>query len=76
VVPRPPRGESTNAVAAGDLSVRTASARRDELGDLGRSFDGMTTAVAKRPRGVYTGSVLLALDKLHAAMETLERRLG
>jgi diguanylate cyclase (GGDEF)-like protein/PAS domain S-box-containing protein len=39
--------EATTRVAQGDLTVRTAIARRDEFGDLSRRFDSMTEALAR-----------------------------
>jgi two-component system sensor histidine kinase BaeS len=40
--------EAAAAVAGGDLSQRSGlAARNDELGDLGRSFDGMATALER-----------------------------
>jgi len=39
---------TTQAVTAGDLTARTRISRRDEIGDLARSFDVMTEKVQKQ----------------------------
>ncbi len=40
--------EATNAIAAGQLQVRTRLARRDEFGVVGRHFDDMATGLEER----------------------------
>ncbi len=69
---------ATEAVAGGDLSIRTAARTRDELGDLGRSFDGMTTAVAELVRGIQAASETLSAssEELAATAEESGRAVG
>lgn len=40
--------EACRRIAAGDLAVRVDEARRDELGDLARAFNGMVAAIRAR----------------------------
>ncbi len=69
---------ATDAVAGGDLSVRTGAVTRDELGDLGRSFDAMTTSVAELVRGIQGASETLSAssEELAATAEESGRAVG
>jgi hypothetical protein len=80
---------ATEAVAAGDLTVRVRSPRRDELGRLGRAFNAMTeqlqgrTAELERSNRDLEDYAAVASHDLQGPLATigmhaelLQRRLG
>lgn len=52
---------SMDAVAAGQLSVRTGSAAKDELGELAERFDEMTAQLEQRNAALRSNEALLRL---------------
>lgn len=66
---------SMEAVASGNLSVRAASAARDELGELGRQFDRMTVQLRERSDALRSSEALLRLvtDNLPAMIGYWDR---
>src|SRR5581483_4441047 len=44
--------DSANRLASGDLSVRVGFRQHDEIGDLGRAFDGMAESLEERTRAL------------------------
>lgn len=66
---------SMAAVAAGDLAVRHASTRRDEIGELSRQFDRMTVQLDERTGALRASEAMLRLiaDNLPAMIGYWDR---
>lgn len=77
--------DTSNMLAAGDLSARVGpalSARRDELGELGRAFDGMATrvdalvAAQRRLLGDVSHELRTPLARLMIALGLARQRMA